>query len=46
MTRREVRDALERSGIQEDERQPEIVRLAFQFGIVDNAEKGNHPGET
>ena len=43
MTRREGREATEsRSGMGEDERQPEMVRLAnrvkaFQFGNIGNA---------
>ena len=50
MTRRGGTEALERSGIGEDERQPVMVRLAARcrrsnLVILVMLEKGNHPGE-
>ena len=50
MTRREGRDASERSGIREDERQPVMARLAAQWSrsnlvMLIALRKGNHPGE-
>ena len=50
MTRRGGREASERSGIGEDERQPVIARLAarrrrFNLVILVALKKGNDPGE-
>ena len=50
MTRREGGEALERSGIVEDERQPVMALLAAQWrrsnlAILVMLKKGNHPGE-
>ena len=50
MTRRGGREASERSGIGEDERQPVMARLAARWRrsnlvILVTLNKGNHPGE-
>ena len=50
VTRRGGKEASERSGIGQDERQPVMVRLAARWGrsnlvILVSLKKGNHPGE-
>ena len=50
MTRRGGREVSERSGIGEDDRQPEMARLAARWRrsnlvILITLKKGNHPGE-